>query len=237
MFIIDIKPGLINHMTPARSSRAGCRILSWLLSKRATYGKVSYIFYKHFCIPYLKMILRETPLEIMKDDNVRTTDIKIATTKPSVKKSTSFSTVEIREYNIVIGDNPSVSRGAPIGLGWKYVSSSPIKIDEYEFTRMSEGRLVTSFGARAGLILTHLRRRSMLRYAGFTEEEIKEATAEARRIKAQRRSTIKYQRLSRVQEGAESLNRKLRRMYDALSSRSTTLTLKQNSMICVNAAA
>lgn len=183
------------------------------------------------------MILRETPLEIMKDDNVRTTDLKITTTEPSVKKSISFSTVEIREYNIVIGDNPSVSRGAPVGLGWKYVSSSPINVDEYEFTRMSEGRLVTSCGARAGLMLTHLRRRSLLRYAGFTEEEIKEAAAEARRIKAQRRSTIKFQRLSRVQEGAESLNRKLRRMYDALSSRSNTLALKQNSMICLNAAA
>jgi len=44
----------------------------------------------------------------------------------------SFSHVKIREYCRVPGDNPSVSCGAPLSIGWKYNKRGTIDIDSYE---------------------------------------------------------------------------------------------------------
>ncbi|KAL3805023.1 hypothetical protein HJC23_003251 [Cyclotella cryptica] len=41
-------------------------------------------------------------------------------TKFPMERNVSFSHVKIREYEITLGDNPSVSSGAPISLGWNY---------------------------------------------------------------------------------------------------------------------
>jgi hypothetical protein len=35
-------------------------------------------------------------------------------------RNVSFSHLQIREYEVTLGDNPSVSSGAPISLGWNY---------------------------------------------------------------------------------------------------------------------
>ncbi|KAL9185659.1 hypothetical protein ACHAXT_003436 [Thalassiosira profunda] len=38
---------------------------------------------------------------------------------PAVR-NVSFADVRVRQYEVTLGDNPSVSSGAPIGLGWRY---------------------------------------------------------------------------------------------------------------------
>jgi hypothetical protein len=48
------------------------------------------------------------------------------------KKSVSFSSLEIREYEVVIGDHPCCSRGVPVSLGWEYSEAGPLNLDEYE---------------------------------------------------------------------------------------------------------
>jgi hypothetical protein len=35
-------------------------------------------------------------------------------------KSVSFSTVEIRDYRMTVGDNPGGKIGPPVSLGWKH---------------------------------------------------------------------------------------------------------------------
>ncbi|KAL3771275.1 hypothetical protein ACHAWO_005932 [Cyclotella atomus] len=35
-------------------------------------------------------------------------------------RNVSFSHLQIREYEVTLGDNPSVSSGAPVSLGWNY---------------------------------------------------------------------------------------------------------------------
>lgn len=49
-----------------------------------------------------------------------------------VRKKVTFQRVEIRQYERQPGDNPSVSRGVPIGLGWKVVKTESYRFDEFE---------------------------------------------------------------------------------------------------------
>ncbi len=37
-----------------------------------------------------------------------------------LKRNVSFSHLRVREYEVTLGDNPSVSSGAPLSLGWRY---------------------------------------------------------------------------------------------------------------------
>mmetsp|Transcript_4186 Transcript_4186/g.4596 ORF Transcript_4186/g.4596 Transcript_4186/m.4596 type:complete len:156 (+) Transcript_4186:149-616(+) len=46
-----------------------------------------------------------------------------------------FANAIIREYEVTLGDNPSVSKGPPLSLGWSYNEMLPIPVDKYEEMR------------------------------------------------------------------------------------------------------
>ena len=78
-------------------------------------------------------------------------------TKPKVR----FSTLEIREYPVVLGTNPSTLRGPPVEIGWHSQSSRLLDLDLYEYERgqrrrRSEKQLVMSVNERVNryVILT-----------------------------------------------------------------------------------
>ena len=59
----------------------------------------------------------------------------------------------ILEFPNILGDNPGVSEGVPLSIGWKPTSESSVDVDLYEFMRQNRPRrkrkeLVIKSGAR-----------------------------------------------------------------------------------------
>jgi hypothetical protein len=50
-------------------------------------------------------------------------------------KKVSFNEIEILEFPYILGDNPSVSSGAPIALGHELVKQRTLEVDNYEQNR------------------------------------------------------------------------------------------------------
>jgi hypothetical protein len=52
----------------------------------------------------------------------------------------SWGDLVIMEFPNILGDNPGVSEGAPLTIGWKYDSMNTVAIDYYDFLRQSNPR-------------------------------------------------------------------------------------------------
>ena len=93
------------------------------------------------------------------------------TTKPP--KSVSFSNLAIREYAVILGDNPS-ARSLPITLSWAHTEEPIIHdIDSYEETRNGQRR------RGEGIRMSYVEKRLLLREHGFKEEDIRRAQHES----------------------------------------------------------
>ena len=51
-----------------------------------------------------------------------------------------FGDLEIYEFPNILGDNPGVSEGAPLSIGWKHESKNIVGVDYYEFLRQNRPR-------------------------------------------------------------------------------------------------
>ena len=51
------------------------------------------------------------------------------------KKNVSFNNLCIREFDIIMGDNPSCSEGPPLSLGWEHGDDLVFDLDDYECKR------------------------------------------------------------------------------------------------------
>jgi len=97
----------------------------------------------------------------------------------SSRRSVSFSKVSIREHEIVLGDHPDCSDGAPVGLGWTYKENDATCIELYEKNR---GTCRTKFELK----LSKKERRKKLKYIGMSSQEIAAAEKQAAEVRHQR---------------------------------------------------
>jgi hypothetical protein len=116
------------------------------------------------------------------------------------KLSLSFSSVDIREYPICIGDNPGGSGGTPLSIEWKHVSEVQIGLEEYENARPERRDQSTM---RMG---AHVRE-EILRRAGYSRMEIVMQTKPVDIERAHRRQTVTTLRYARWQELRETIFR------------------------------
>mmetsp|Transcript_5510 Transcript_5510/g.7240 ORF Transcript_5510/g.7240 Transcript_5510/m.7240 type:complete len:185 (+) Transcript_5510:148-702(+) len=120
----------------------------------------------------------------------------------TIPSKLTWGSVQIREYNRMVGDHPGTFIGPPITFGWEYREKEPIDLSEYEETRVER---------KTYLRLSSITRKNMLKNIfGIDEKEIAASEKEIQRIRKQRESTLKQGKLSKSMEGAA---RKIRRRF------------------------
>mmetsp|Transcript_19593 Transcript_19593/g.27196 ORF Transcript_19593/g.27196 Transcript_19593/m.27196 type:complete len:319 (-) Transcript_19593:1918-2874(-) len=127
---------------------------------------------------------------------------------PKIRKSSSkvnFQDVTIREYDLTLGDNPSVSCGPPISLDWTYSENDSLCLNAYEGNRPQRR-------TSRQLCVNYYQRMNILSNLGHTEEEIKQAKNEAKKSKNQRAITRQFLPLSKVEDVVTSASRKAKRI-------------------------
>mmetsp|Transcript_18495 Transcript_18495/g.40027 ORF Transcript_18495/g.40027 Transcript_18495/m.40027 type:complete len:368 (+) Transcript_18495:172-1275(+) len=67
--------------------------------------------------------------------NSRSSDVSVRRCSGSGHR-VSFSHVQLREYCRQVGDNPCVSSGCPLAIGWKFNKRGKMDIDSYEADRV-----------------------------------------------------------------------------------------------------
>ena len=95
----------------------------------------------------------------------------------------SFSTVDVREYDICLGDNPSCSTGVPISINWQFFFRDSIKVHEYELNRSHRAK-------GKELVMTKDERERILRKTcNISDGELLEAYCQVRKAQRQRVET------------------------------------------------
>jgi hypothetical protein len=118
----------------------------------------------------------------------------------------SFKSVEIREYDRTLGDNPACTCGPPISLDWSYSSESQLAINDYEKVRDMRRR------KKEPMFMTKEKREHILKnQLGYSNEEIKVVLDETRQVRRNRSVTKLISPLWKVEDAVKSAQRKIGR--------------------------
>ncbi|KAL7461332.1 hypothetical protein ACHAXS_001751 [Conticribra weissflogii] len=121
-------------------------------------------------------------------------------------RNISFSSVDIREHERIAGDNPCVSQGVPLSIGWGYYQHDSIDLDDYEHGKGPARDQVE-------MMVPSAVRRAMLRQEfGVSIKEMNEAMKRVNIAKRQRRHTVATEHLEGWAEVLQSAKRKFKRM-------------------------
>lgn len=104
-----------------------------------------------------------------------------------IKRVTSFSNIEIREYDITLGDNPGGAGGPPISLDWKYndAFTQVMEVDQYEEYRPPRRTRLEMH------MCSSVRSYRLMKEQGFTLDDMRKAAKSANDIRKQRNKTLK----------------------------------------------
>jgi len=94
------------------------------------------------------------------------------------KKKVQFSNVQVRQYPMILGDNPSVSSGPAISIDWEYFSEAQLPIEHCDTMKKKPRRSTKDF------IMPLLRRMLIAKNAGHSYGEIRLSMKEMKEYKA-----------------------------------------------------
>lgn len=120
--------------------------------------------------------------------------------KAGVKK-VGFDQVQVRYYERIVSDNPSVQSGAAIGIGWKYKRGGRVDIDHWE---QSRGPIRSS----AELVLPRHIRERILSESGISQKEIAEMVRKTLKVKNQRKQTVTNLPVEGLEETVEKARKR-----------------------------
>lgn len=123
-----------------------------------------------------------------------------------VKRNISFASVHIREHERIAGDNPCVTSGVPLSIGWGSVQHNAIDIDLYEKSKGPSRDKIE-------MMVPAAIRKSMLRDEfGVSIKDLNAAIKDVNITKRNRRHTVASEGMEGWGEGLESVKRKLGRL-------------------------
>lgn len=120
------------------------------------------------------------------DEDDDASSVASSASKTKIKRNISFSSVEIRDYDRAVGDNPCVTSGVPLSLDWNYSEAAEHDLEEYENFKESIG----GSRPRSGMQMPSHMRARVLQEFGATAVEIRKASKEASLVKKGRMKTI-----------------------------------------------
>mmetsp|Transcript_14200 Transcript_14200/g.30330 ORF Transcript_14200/g.30330 Transcript_14200/m.30330 type:complete len:870 (+) Transcript_14200:422-3031(+) len=131
------------------------------------------------------------------------------------KKRVSFSHLQIRTYETILGDNPSCSGGPSLGLGWRYDPRQyTATVDEYEAhqSRLYDCPDGTPYVCRPeDLVLHRSEREAILLNTGYTRQDLAESVRSLNKVKNKRRQTVHNLPVAFVEERVEVVKKTVRR--------------------------
>lgn len=141
-------------------------------------------------------------------------------------KKVTFGDITIQRYPIELGDNPSCSAGAPVQIGWEPQAVEQRNLDLYEYMRGKRRRTGKE------LEISVQRRAQLLFSAGYTLDQIADATMQVLLIKKLRTETLRNQGWDRVYgylQATGKLPRGLLESFASLVSKSSKKTVQARS--------
>jgi hypothetical protein len=132
--------------------------------------------------------------------------------RPTTMRRCSFSFVDIREHERIAGDNPCVTRGVPLSIGWGYIQHQPIELDHYERNKGSSRDKIEM------LVPAEIRRRMLRDEFGVSFTEMDAAIKEVNITKRNRRYTVANEHMDAWKEVLQSAKRKFRRIVKKTST-------------------
>lgn len=140
----------------------------------------------------------------------------------AARRSVTFGVVNIREYDLTLGDHPDCTFGPPMSLDWDYQEVFESSVEYYETNREPRRR-------PHQMIQNYFRRKNILMAcAGFSEKELKKATKEVERAKFKRNLTKTFLPAWKVEDALESAARKTKRAVTRKNKRSSSTTTKKS---------
>mmetsp|Transcript_23699 Transcript_23699/g.51279 ORF Transcript_23699/g.51279 Transcript_23699/m.51279 type:complete len:457 (-) Transcript_23699:49-1419(-) len=108
-----------------------------------------------------------------------------ASSSTKIRRNVSFHSVNVRQYDRTVGDNPSCRSGPPLSLDWGYKKENAKCLDEYELERSTSRAKSLS-----KLHVNKYKRRNLLAFQwGHSEAEMKEARLSTKKLQRQRSMT------------------------------------------------
>lgn len=117
-----------------------------------------------------------------------------------------FGTVEIREYPILLGDNPSVMRGAPLTMDWNAVQRHMLPVDDFEDS-------IKQHRSLQQIIRSPQQRFDLLLDLDYARGEILQGQRLATIGRNQRRQTNQVRNYDFIHERLELISRTLQRWF------------------------
>lgn len=153
-------------------------------------------------MPESSIIVPSLVKPILKKDSSDSTPVFLS----SRYKKVWFDSVAINYHKIILGDNPAVSDGAPVTIGWDAHDVEIIDVDCFEATRPKAKKL-------SSLKLAVEDRAAMLLQNGYTIKQLAKTLQQVEEIQRQRAESCEMSKWDRLlNEFAQSSGKIFRKM-------------------------